>query len=127
LIFVKIKYVLIIVIVKAMHPFKNQDLDLPVVNEMIKTVKMQIKTNFVGLITVPASITIVGRFLQVPENFDYMPSTLGTVDTDQKLCKDPISGRLYLCSTVTKEQLDYELNVCSFEPTQTQNHMQTLL
>jgi hypothetical protein len=94
---------------------------------MIKTVKMQIKTNFVGLITVPASITIVGRFLQVPENFDYMPSTLGTVDTDQKLCKDPISGRLYLCSTVTKEQLDYELNVCSFEPTQTQNHMQTLL
>jgi len=56
-----------------MHPEKNQDLDLPVVNEVIKTVKMQIKTNFVGVISVPASITIVGRFLLVPDNFDYIP------------------------------------------------------
>ena len=53
--------------------------------------------------------------------------SLGTIKTDQKLCKDPLSGRLYLCSMVTNEQLDYELNACSFEPIHAQTHLEKML
>ena len=88
---------------------------------------MHIKTNFVGEISVPVDAIFNGRFLLVPDNFEFLPLSLGTVETDQKLCKDSLSGRLYLCSMVTKEQLYYELNACSFEPIRAQTHLQKML
>ena len=102
-------------------------LDLPFVNEKTQQVTMHIKTNSVDEISVPVDAKIIGRFLLEPDDFEFLPSSLGTVETEQKLCKDPLSGQLYLCSTVTKEQLDYELNACSFEPIHAQTHLEKML
>jgi hypothetical protein len=82
------------------------DIDLPILNNQTRGFTIKVKTNFVAEISVPASILIVGRFLKVPDNFDFLPLSLGCIKTDYKLYKDPISGRLFLCSTVIKEQLD---------------------
>lgn len=79
------------------------ELDLPLQKEMVKRVTMQVDTNFIGKVLVPFDIQLQGRFLNVPENFENPLSIEPVVKIHQKLCKDPLSGRLYLCSTVTKE------------------------
>ena len=79
---------------------------MPILNNQTRGLTIKVKTNFVGEISVPASILIVGTFLKVPDNFDFLPMSLGCIKNDHKLYKDPISGRLFLCSTVIKEQLD---------------------
>ena len=44
-------------------------LDLPFVNEKMQKVFMHIKTNFVGEISMPVDVNIIGRFLLVPDDF----------------------------------------------------------
>jgi hypothetical protein len=89
-----------------MHFSNNVYIDLPILINQAREITIKVKTNCVGEISVTASILIVGRFLKVPDNFDFLPMSLGCIKNDHKLYKDPISGRLFLCSTVFKEQLD---------------------
>ena len=82
-----------------------------------------VKTNHIGDIRVPIKFKQIGQFL----HFEFSFLSFGTVEVVQKLCKDPIRGQLNLCSSVTNEQLDCELNACSSEPIYVQTHVQKMI
>jgi hypothetical protein len=104
---------------------QNQEplLTLPLNNETTQHVTLRVNTNFIGEVHVPFEIKLQGRFLNLPEGFNTPCKPVGASETDQKLSRDPLTGRLYLCSTVTKEQLAYELNACSFDSLHYQLHI----
>jgi len=75
---------------------KSLEAELPIFDEL--RIMTQVETNFIGNIFVPFVIKLNARFLIVPTNFRAPKSYFRLASENQKLCKDPRSGRLYLCS-----------------------------
>ena len=99
-----------------------EEFGLPCDPNQKQTVVMQIKTNFVGNTDISFDLFKAGNFLRVPQGFPELCANTGLNDKEieeqQKLCKDPITGRLYLCSNVSTEALVYELMTCSRQNSQ---------